>query len=137
MAAKEMFDYLAAATADYTLATLSVTPQQVMVEAGTKNQVVHTTDDNSEEYISFSNDSIFYLTMQWEILDESDSGIIFDFFHDTAKGNGITRTFYWEHPTDGHTYVIRFAEALPRSISHPELYGIQQIKFRIIGKYDP
>ena len=137
MAAKEMFDYLDAQTADYTTTTLSITPQNVMVEAGTKNQVVHTADDNSEEYISFSNDSIFYVTLQWEILDEADAGTIFDFFHDSTKGNGITRTFYWEHPTDGHKYVVRFAEALPRSISHPEIYGIQQIKLRVTGKYDP
>lgn len=132
-----MFDYLDAATADYTLATLSVTPQQVLVETGSKNQVVHQADDNSEEYISFSNDSIFYVSLQWEILTESDAGIIFDFFHDSAKGNGITRTFYWEHPTDGHTYVVRFADALPRTISYPELYGIQQIRFKILGKYSP
>jgi len=137
MAAKEMFDYLNAVTADYTTATLSVTPQQVMTEIGTKNQVVHTADDNSEEYISFSNDSIFYVTLQWEILTESDAGTIFDFFHDASKGNGITRTFYWEHPTDGHTYVVRFADALPRTITHPELYGINQIRFKIAGKYDP
>jgi len=137
MAAKEMFDYLDAATADYTLATLSVTPQQVLTETGTKNQVVHIADDNSEEYISFSNDSIFHVSLQWEILNESDAGTIFDFFHDSTKGNGITRTFYWEHPTDGHTYVVRFAEVLPRSISHPEIYGIQQIRLKVVGKYDP
>lgn len=137
MAAKEMFDYLDAATADYTTATFNVTPQQVMNEIGTKNQVVHTADDNSEEYISFSNDSIFFVTLQWEILTESDAGTIIDFFHDAAKGNGITRTFYWEHPVDGHTYVVRFNGELSRSITHPELYGIAQIQLKVVGKYDP
>lgn len=137
MAAKEMFDYLDAQTADYTTATFSVTPQQVLTEAGIKNQLVHIADDNSEEYISFSNDSLFHVSLQWEILTESDAGTIFDFFHDSSKGNGITRTFYWEHPTDGHTYIVRFADGLSKTITHPEIYGIQQIKFRVLGKYDP
>ena len=137
MAAKEMFDYLDAKTADYTTATFSVTPQQVLVETGMKNQLVHVADDNSEEYISFSNDSMFDVTLQWELLTESDAGTIFDFFHDSTKANGITRTFYWEHPTDGHTYIVRFVDPLPRSISYPELYGINQIRFKVIGKYDP
>ena len=136
MAAKEMYDYLSSLAADYTTTELTVSPDTVIVEDGEKNQVVHTGDDGSEEIVTRSNTSIFYVELQWRNRSEADAGTIFDFYHDTAKGNGISSTFYWPHPTDGHTYTVRFAQAIPRSISQPNFHGFTSVRLRVKG-YKP
>jgi len=133
MAAKEMYDYLSALVADYTATELNVKPQRVLVEHGTKNIVVHIGDDGSEERIALDSDSIFHVDLQWDVLTAADAGTIFDFFHDSTKGNGKGRTFYWVHATDGHTYTVRFNSELPRSISMPEFHGVTSIQFKVLG----
>lgn len=134
MAEQEMYDYLSTVTADYATAALAVAPQQILTETGTKKQIIHTADDGSEERIDLSTASIFHLTLIWETLSASEAGTIVDFYHDTAKGNGITRTFKWTHPTDGHTYVVRFAEDINRTIRPANLHGINTIKLRVVGR---
>jgi len=113
MAAKEMYDYLSAAVADKDV-TLSVAPQEILTEQSSKNTVIHLGDDGSEVRVNLSDASIFYVTLQWDYLDESDSGTVIDFWNDTVKGNGMANSFKWGHPTDGHTYVVRFASDLSR-----------------------
>ena len=120
MANAEIWDYLSATpvTPDYN-AVLDVSPRQVLVEDGEKNQIVHMGADGSEEIISFDDDSVFYVDLQWDRITEADAGTIFDFYHDTAKGNGIARSFKWTNQaelTDPHTYTVRFASSLPRSV---------------------
>lgn len=133
MAAKEMYDYYTGTvTPDYN-ATLSLTPQRVLTEMGHKNQVVHIADDNSEERISLSSSSIFYVTLVWEVLNESDSGTIFDWYFDPAKANGVVNSFKWGHPTDTHTYTVRFDGDLSRSIRLGSIYSINEIKLKILG----
>ena len=107
MAAKEMYDYLQAATADYTTTTLTIKPSAIR-ETGQKNIEINTGDDESEERVAVSLQTIFYVTLSWRHKSESDAGTIFDFYNDQAKGAGEGRSFKWEHPTDGHTYVVRF-----------------------------
>ncbi len=137
MANAEIWDYLSATpvTPDYD-AFLSLTPQRILVEAGQKNQIVHLADDDSESIVSFSDDSIFYITLQWEHLTEADAGTLFDFYHATAKANGMARSFKWTHPgeTDSHTYIIRFASALSRKIRPGFDFGFASIKFKILGR---
>ena len=133
MAAKEMYDYLSSLAADYTTTELAVKPDTVIIEEGQKNQVVHTGDDGSEEIVTRSNTTVFYAELQWKNRNASDAGTIFDFYHDTAKGNGISRTFYWPHGTDGHTYTARFDGPLSRSISQPEFHGFTSVRLRIKG----
>lgn len=136
MAAKEMYDYLSTVAADYTAVTLNIAPSRVLKENGLKNQVVRKFDDGSEERISFSTAFIFYVEIEWEGLTESDAGTIFDFYFDTAKGNGSTRSFQWTHPTDGHTYTVRFDSQFSRDYraEHPGSHAIPTIRLRVLGK---
>ena len=138
MAAYEMWDYLSAVavTPDYN-ATLSVTPQKVLIEDGQKNQVVHTGDDGSETVVSLSTTSEYYVHLQWDVLSESDAGTIFDFYHDTAKGNGIARSFKWTNSSeiaDQHTYTVRFASALPREKLMANLHSFTNITLKVLGR---
>lgn len=133
-----MYDYLDTVTPDYgddsNEAALSLTPHNVMTELSEKNQIIHTGDDNSEERISLSDDNIFRVTLSWDVITEDESGTIVDFFFDSTKGNGITRTFVWDHPTDGHSYVVRFDGTIKRQIRPASLYDIKSITLRVVGK---
>ena len=141
MAAFEMWDYLSNVTADYTVSsgsvsidTLTVNPQRVLTEAGAKNQVVHTGDDGTEEIVTLSNVTRFYATLQWDTLPEASAGTIFDQYHNTAKANGIANSFYWDHPTDAHSYCVRFAGPLSRNIRPGSLHGIASVKLKVLGR---
>jgi len=129
------------ATADYTTTKLVLTPHNVMSERSEKNQVIHTADDSSEERISFSNSNIFWVALNWSTITEEETGTILDFFFDPSKGNGITRTFLWKHPTDtwcqtaANYYIVRFTAAVARDIQPASLYDVKSIKLRVIDKY--
>ena len=133
-----MYDYLDVATPNYGddsgEPALALTPHNSLVEVSEKNQVIHTADDNSEERVSLSDDNIFKVTLQWETITESEAGTIVDFYYDSTKGNGVTRTFVWDHPTDGHSYVVRFNGPIKRQINPASLYDIKSITFRVLGK---
>jgi hypothetical protein len=129
-----MYDYLSTVTPDYATTTFQVAPQEVLAEEGEKLQVVHFADDGSEERIDLSTASIFYVTLVWKSISASDAGTIVDFYHDSAKGNGITRSFKWTHPTDGHTYVVRFNDKLGRTIRPVATHGINAIRLRVLGR---
>jgi len=116
MAAKEMYDYLSDVVADYTVVELSVTPHVVLSAMGDKTQQIHSFDDGSVGVVSLSDTSYFEVTLQWARIPESDAGTILDLWHDSAKANGRENTFYWQHPTDGHTYVARFMGPLSRQL---------------------
>ena len=135
ISAKEMYDYLAAVTPDYN-ATLAVTPQVSATEQGMKNQEVVESDDNSQVTITYSSSSIFYLTLTFDVKSESDAGTVLDFYHDSAKANGMARSFkytnYTEPLASRHTYVVKFAEPLSRNVSLAYFYGFS-IKLRVLG----
>ena len=133
IAAKEPYYYLSVATPDYATTTLSLKSQKVINEAGTKNQVVHLGEDGSEERINFSSQSIFYFTIHFPHRSESDIGTILDFYFDEDKADGRHNTFKWDHPTDGHTYVVRFDTDLDRAITQGDFYGIPNIRLKATG----
>lgn len=137
MAAKEIYDYLnvTPVSPDYNV-TLDIVPQKVLYEEGRKNQIVQLGDDDSEAIISFSDTSIFYVRLIWEVLDESDAGTIFDFYHDDAKANGIARSFKWQDHgvTDQHTYTVRFASNVTRIIRVAQIFGFAEITLKILGR---
>ena len=115
MAEKEMYDYLSDTVADYTTTTLSVTCQVELKETGNKTQVYHKFDDGSISVSTLSDSSYFDADLQWPNgISKSDAGTIMDFWHDANKANGGENTIYWEHPVDGHTYIIRFMGPLTR-----------------------
>jgi len=132
ISAKEMYDYLSKATPDNDV-TLDVSPQGMIVERGYKNQIVHLGDDNSEERISFSDDSIFHVFLQWPSKTESDLGTILDFYHSVSKGNGILESFIWRHPTDNYAYIIRFDSNANRQIKRTDFHGLINIKIKVLG----
>jgi hypothetical protein len=138
MAAKEMYDYLSAVTPDVTSFTLGVSPYDVVPqgsirEAGGKNQVVHTADDDSEERISFSAAPSFRVRIAFETLTEAEAGTLMDVYYDTAKADGMLKTFKWAHP-DGHTYVVRFDCDMERVRKRADVYGFAEITLRVLGR---
>jgi len=132
-----MYDYCAVATPDSSV-TLDVRPSNVLVEDGSKNVVIHLGDDDSEERISLDTDSVFYVTLQWEPISEADSGTVMDYFHDTSKGCGMAKSFKWinygENLTSRHTYVVRFASSLSRAVRRGYIYGITNVRLKVLGK---
>jgi len=132
MASAEIYDYVATVTPDYN-AAIGITPQGVVTEESSKNGVVHTGADGSEERISFGTSSIFYITIGWNVLTASDSGTIFDWYNDPAKANGCQRSFKYAYG-DGHTYVVRFDCVLPRSGQHMSRMGLTGIKMKVLGR---
>jgi hypothetical protein len=133
ISAAEIYDYVSTVTADYTTTTLTIKAQGVVTEEGQKNQVIHLADDNSEERITLSTGSIFYVSWDWAQLSESDAGTIMDLYHDSAKANGMGNSFKWT-AHDGHTYVVRFAMPLTRSGNALSRWGFQGIRLRILGR---
>jgi len=130
----EMYDFLTATTANYVSTALNVTPQRIMVERGIKNQVVHLGDDGSEERVNLDSKSIFRVSLQWDVLGSTDASKIVNFYHSTAIANGMSRSFRWTHPTDGHTYTARFDSDLRRLEVPGNLFGIGEVTLRILGR---
>lgn len=131
MAAKEPYDYLPAVAADYNY-TLSIEAQGQVTEEGYKNQIIHMADDNSEERITLSTGSLFYVSWDWNILSESDSGTILDLYHDSAKANGIGNSFYWQGH-DTHIYTVRFDMKLQRAGTKVSRWGLSGVRLRLLG----
>lgn len=139
MAAFEMWDYLdvATVTADTTLDlcdSTMPTPQKVITEEGVKNQIIHLADDNSEETITYSNETVFHVTALYQALRPAESGEVFNFWHSTGVANGIARKFRFSHPTDGHTYTAKFVSAISREIKVGNIDGISAARIRIVGR---
>jgi len=128
-----MFNYLPTKIADYTATTLTVTPQQTMTESGERRQIVHEFDDGSVDVVGVSDQSYFTVTLQWTYLPDADCSTILDFWHDTMKANGRKRTFYWQHPTDTKTYVVRFMSPLSKTYTQGMLQGINSCTLRVEG----
>jgi len=135
--AYEMYDYLSTIAPDYAY-TLNIQPHSQLIEEGQKNVHVKEYDDGSETRIVRSSQTVFYVTLQWDYLNETDAGTIFDLYHDAAKANGLANTFRWnnygEPSGSRHVYVVRFAEALARNIRPAGSYGYASVKLKILGR---
>jgi len=127
-----MYDFLATITPDYN-AAIGITPQGVVSEESAKNGMVHMGADGSEERIAFGTASIFYITIGWNILSEANSGTIFDWYNDSAKANGMQRSFKYAFG-DGHTYVCRFDSIVTRAGQAMSRLGIQGVRLRVLGR---
>ena len=133
MAASEMYDFLSTIASDVNQ-TLSITPTGEIIEEGGFNQTVHMGDDGSEERVTISNNSIFFVQFDWGVLSEADIGTIFDLYFDTAKAKGMSNSFKWSSRGDGHTYVVRFDGKLTRGGSAQSLMGTRGIRLRVLGR---
>lgn len=132
MAAKELYDYLTVATPDNDV-TLDVSPQDVLTEDCSMNQIIHPGDDGSEEVVTLDSDVVCYVTLKWNAISESDAGTILDFWLNAAKGNGVAESFKWTHPTDGHTYVVKFRENVTRTLEPAGIFGFSTVRLKVIG----
>lgn len=136
MALKEMYDYLPTVTPDYTVAILQVSPTDVLVEAGEYRQIVYETDSASTIVTTLSTYPVFTVTLQWSYASLDDTGTILDFYLDSAKAQGQARSFYWEHPTDGHTYVVKFSGPIQREYQagYTTMATVSRVTLRVIGR---
>lgn len=132
MAASEVYDFVSVAVPDYD-AEIGILPQGEIQEQSLKNQKIFYGVDGSERVVSFDSNIIFYISIEWKSLSESDSGTIFDWYNDPAKANGTQRSFKYIWG-DGHTYVVRFVDKLSRVGQLVSLYGISNVKLKILGK---
>lgn len=134
-----MYDYLSASglSADYTSTELTTASQRIIPEVVKKNQVIHYGDDNTAEVITYSNDPIFNVTLQWDVLSPASAGTIFDFYTSTSKANGIENTFYWQDAADSHTYTARFVTPLQRAMHLGSIHEIGQVTLQILGIKPP
>ena len=134
-----MADYLSNVTPDSTADTFTLASQRTAIEEGMKNTIIHYGDDGSEERISLGTTgiSIFYVTQSWDTLNESDAGTIIDQYHSALKGDGMSKSFKWanmaEPSSSRHVYTARFDSNIPRQIKLGEIYGITNIKLKILG----
>jgi len=142
MAIKTLYDLFYAAgqtsaiTADYAANSFLVLPQNVMDEELSKNDVVRSGEDGSEERLEIGGAKpVVFVNLQWSNVSAEDVGTILDFWADPAKGRGQLRTFLWPHPdpNDSHTYVVRFSSNVTRSLSAMNHYGTGSIKLRVLG----
>lgn len=132
MAAAEPYDYLPTITADYDY-TLTIKAQGKITEEGEKKQIIRTGDDFSEERISLSSTSVFYIIVPWKILSASESGTIVELYHNASKANGMVRSFRCSI-YDGHTYVVRFDCKVSRIGQAVSRMEISPIRLRILGR---
>jgi hypothetical protein len=132
MGAKEIYDYVSEVAADVDV-TLNVSPQSIIWEGGAKAIEIHEGLDGSEERIILSDQSVFRVRLQWRALTEADAGTIFDIYHDTAKACGMATSFKWDHPADGHTYVVRFDSDLSRFRQNAIIYGFATLRLKVLG----
>ncbi len=133
MAAKEIYDYVSTVTADNN-ETLTVVPSEV-VEIGYRNQAIHLGDDETEEVVDLGGgSSMFKVILRWNGKEAADAGTLLDFYHDSTKGNGMADSFKWDHPTDGHTYVVKFRSDVQRAIKELTIFGFTEITLKIMGR---
>lgn len=131
MSEKEIYDYILAALPDNNV-TMLLAARGNITERTTKNQVVHLGVDGSEEIITIASAVIAYLEYPFSALTNSDGGLVFDFWHDSAKGDGRAKSFKLQN-TDGHTYVVRFENDMDR-VRHLGNYQSMSVVFKILGR---
>jgi hypothetical protein len=129
-----MSDYFTGTVAaDYNTA-LTIKAQGIVTEEGYKNQVIHLADDNSEERVTLSTGSIFYVTWSLNQLSESDAGTVYDHYHDPAKANGMGRSFKWT-AHDTKNYTARWDCILSRAGNALSRWGYQKLRMRVLGNW--
>ena len=132
MAAKEPYDYLSIITADYDY-TLTIKAQGNITEEGIKNQYLHRGDNNSREAITIFSGSMWFVSWDWAQLSEADAGTVLDLYHDSAKANGIAKTFKWSGH-DGHPYVVAFDCDLTRVGRASSAWGFKTVRLELLGR---
>jgi len=132
-----MYDFLTDVTPPDYSGTLAVNPRDVMVISGEKEVEIHRGRGRSEERIILSDQSRFWVKLQWRYLSEADHSTLFDFYHDPAKGCGLARTFWWDPPEQydsSHIYVVRFDCTWESFLQNRKNYGLANLLLYIAGR---
>ena len=132
MAAAEIYDYIASATANNDV-TLSLDVRGDIVERGMMNFERHYFDDGTFETIILDNTKVAFVDFAMSNLSESDAGTLFDAYWNSGTGNMGAESFKWTS-SDGHTYVVVFETDLSRSRKLGNLHGFEMVTLRILGK---
>lgn len=132
MAAKEMYDYLSTVAPDNEETLTTPKPCEVSEELF-RNQVIHEGDDGSEEVVILDPDVVGYVTVVFPKLTAADAGTILDFYLSASKGNCMAESFKWVHPSDGHTYVVKFRSDVTRTLKYTK-FQFANIKFKVMGR---
>ena len=125
-------DYLSAATADFSDSTLTLTPHNTMGYAVNQHQDVIPFEDATETRLDLDDAPSFFTDVTWSNLTATNCGIALNYMMASGRGNGVTRTFEWQHPTDGYSYVVRCAKLPAYTQKHPDLWDIRAT-FKMIG----
>jgi hypothetical protein len=111
--------------------TLKVTPTTVLPKKMSRNSFLHEFEDGKTIAVNLS--SLKYdAEMQWDYISEADRETILDWYHDSAKANGMARTFYWDDPRSGETYEARFMGPLKTSFVPGNLQSVDKIAVRLL-----
>ena len=129
-----IYDYLSAtpATPDNNETLNTPRPQVSLVEKGVRNQIIHVADDNSEARISLSDDNIFFLTLQWAALSQTDIDILEDFYFNPLKGDARAKSFIYTH-VDGYNYTVRWDSDWSKT-SYPTYNSLRSMTMKILGR---
>lgn len=137
MAAAEMYDYLPIVTPDVVdeLNCNTIQPKGFFPKKSRKNIKIIIGDDESEERMILSSQSVYVVSLQWDMLTAANHGTLVDLYDNSSKACGEGKSFYLIPPTsyDGHTYIARFVGEYedhyrPRSI------WMFKATFKILGK---
>jgi hypothetical protein len=111
--------------------TLSVTPTRVLPKRMSKNSISHRFEDGRVRTKNLSVTK-YDAEFQWDYISAADLETILDWYHDSAKANGMARTFYWDDPRSGETYEARFLGPLKTDYMVGNLQSVQKIPVRLI-----
>ena len=125
-----MYSNLSTVTPDLSF-TLDIAPHNILEEYGTMNQEVLCLDDGSEIVLSYTTEPKFFVTLEWGYLSEDDAETIFNAYNSTCQG--MAKSFNWDHPTDEHTYTVRFASDVTRTIKPSGNRGIKSVRLQVLG----
>ena len=129
-----MYRYLNNKVADYSTTIFSVTPTKVLPQTGDKSQIAREFSDGKISVTGVSANNFFEVQLQWDYITDADHTTLFDFWHDSVKGDGRRRTFYWLHPIDNRVYTVRFITPLTSSYNTVGHLSVSQVTLRVEGR---
>ena len=120
-----MYNYLPTGTAQYTGETLTISPQSMMSEIPNWNQDIDELDDGTHVALTHTSTVQYTIVIQFPALTAAQAATIKDLFSNASKTMGGAKSFYFLHPTDGRTYVVRFPSRMEHQITY--IHAIAQL----------
>lgn len=111
--------------------TLNVTPTRILPKRMSRNHFEHRFEDG-RVWIKNLSATKYDAEFQWDYLSAADLETILDWYHDSAKANGMARTFYWDDPRSGETYEARFMGPLITAFEPGALRSVEKMPVRLV-----